>query len=235
VSSGRHENLATGETVNIAARLEALAPPNTVVISSATERLLRGAFALEDLGIHALKGVAEPMPVYRVLSPAAVHQNEGASRPDGGVFLVGRDEETGLLRRRWEQSKEGLGQVVLISGEAGIGKSALVATMRRQVAAENDTRIAFRCSPYHTNSALYPVITHLEQMLGFARDDTPASKLDRQGSEPVHIRHILKRLRILLQGSPCSRLSRRRPQQPGRNWRSRLPSAWSGCNIKVTV
>ena len=85
--------------------------------------------------------------------------------------LVGREEESGLLRRRWDQSKAGLGQVVFISGEAGIGKSALVEGLRAQVRAEGLPRIAFRCSPYHTNSALYPVITHIERLLQFAPDD----------------------------------------------------------------
>jgi predicted ATPase/class 3 adenylate cyclase len=175
----RLESLATGETVNIAARLEGLAQPNTVVVSSVTERLVRGAFVLDDLGTHALKGVAEPMQVFRVLSPTEVHRDEDERMPDGGVFLVGRDEEVGLLLRRWEQSKDGLGQVVLISGEAGIGKSTLTATMRTRVAQAGATRITFRCSPYHTNSALYPVIAHLEQMLGFDRDDSPEARLDK--------------------------------------------------------
>ncbi len=122
---GRHENLATGETVNIAARLEGLAAPNTVMISNVTARLVRGAFALEDLGPHELKGVAEPMPVFRVLGPLEAHEDETILV--GVPFLVGRDEETGLLLRRWEQAKESLGQVVLVSGTAGIGKSSLVA------------------------------------------------------------------------------------------------------------
>src|SRR5262249_19696339 len=91
--------------------------------------------------------------------------------------LVGRDEESGLLRRRWEQSKAGLGQVVFVSGEAGIGKSALVEGLRAQVRAEGLPRIAFRCSPYHTTSALYPMITHIEHLLQFAPDDLPATKL----------------------------------------------------------
>ena len=91
--------------------------------------------------------------------------------------LVGRDEESGLLRRRWEQSKAGLGQVVFVSGEAGIGKSALVEGLRAQVRAEGLPRIAFRCSPYHTSSALYPVITHIERLLQFAPDDSHATRL----------------------------------------------------------
>ncbi len=178
-SGGRHENLALGETPNIAARLEGLAAPNTVVISPVTERLVRGAFVFEDLEAQVLKGVAEPMQIFRVLRPTEAHRDKAESLPDGGTFLVGRDEEVGLLLRRWEQSKEGLGQVVLISGEAGIGKSSLVATVRAHVAQEESTRIAFRCSPYHTNSTLYPVMTHLEQMLGFDRDDSPDVKLDK--------------------------------------------------------
>jgi class 3 adenylate cyclase/predicted ATPase len=174
---GRHENLATGETVNIAARLEGLAQPNTLVISAVTERLVRGSFALEHLGPQMLKGVAEPMDVFRVLGPMEVHEDEiGAV---GVPFLVGRDEEAGLLLRRWEQSKAGLGQVVLISGEAGIGKSSLVSVVRTHVAQQGYTRITFRCSPYHTNSALYPVITHLEQRLGFDRADIPDVKFYR--------------------------------------------------------
>ena len=94
-------------------------------------------------------------------------------------FLVGRDEEIGLLRRRWEQTKEGLGQVVLLSGEAGIGKSSLVEALRAHVRAEGVPRLAFRCSPYHQNSALYPMITHIEHLLRWQRDDTPAMRLDK--------------------------------------------------------
>jgi class 3 adenylate cyclase len=110
-SDGRQENLATGETVNIAARLEGLAQPNTVVVSSVTERLVRGAFALDDLGPHELKGVTEPMAVFQVIGPTEMYRDADESLPDGGVFLVGRDEEVGLLLRRWEQAKEGLGRV----------------------------------------------------------------------------------------------------------------------------
>jgi class 3 adenylate cyclase/predicted ATPase len=174
---GRHEHLALGETPNIAARLQALAPANAVVISAVTARLVQGTFALEALGTHALPGVAEPMALSRVRGLLAT-----ASRDDEFVtaavpLLVGRDEEVGLLRRRWEQSKAGLGQVVLISGEAGIGKSALVEALRAQARAEGLPRITVRCSPYHTNSALYPVITHLEHLLQFAPDDSPTTRL----------------------------------------------------------
>jgi class 3 adenylate cyclase/predicted ATPase len=187
----RHEHLALGETPNLAARFQALAAPDTVAISTATARLVQGAFALEDLGVHSLKGVAEPMPVFRVIGPVEMHGLAEEVTPSKAPFLVGRDEEVGLLLRRWEQSKEGLGQVVLISGEAGIGKSALVETMRAHVRAEGLPRIAFRCSPYHTNSVLYPVITHIERLLHFGRDDPSEAKLDK-------LERVLKRYALPL-------------------------------------
>src|SRR5262249_41274424 len=148
-----------------------------VVISAVTARLVHGTFALEDLGTHALHGVAEPMAVSRVRGLAATPSSDEEFFTAAVPVLVGREEESGLLRRRWEQSKAGLGQVVLISGEAGIGKSALVEALRAQVRAERLPRIAVRCSPYHTNSALYPVISHLEHLLQFEPDDAPATRL----------------------------------------------------------
>jgi class 3 adenylate cyclase/predicted ATPase len=175
----RYEQLAMGDTPNIAARLQGLAAPDTVVLSAVTERLVQRRFALESLGTHQLKGVTELMPVFQVLGLPDTADDEEAATPGEAVFLVGRDEELGLLRRRWEQSKAGLGQVVLIRGEAGIGKSSLVETIRVQVRCEGYTRVAARCSPYHTNSALYPVIEHVQRALQLQRDDTPAVKLDK--------------------------------------------------------
>src|SRR5262249_46889599 len=174
---GRHEHLALGETPNLAARLEALAPANAVVISAVTARLVSGTFALEDVGPHTLRGVAEPMPISRVRGVLAPTSRDEEFVTATVPVLVGREEENGLLRRRWEQSKAGLGQVVFVSGEAGIGKSALVEGLRAQVRAEGLPRIAYRCSPYHTTSALYPVITHIEHLLQFAPDDPPSTKL----------------------------------------------------------
>src|SRR5262249_1061153 len=156
-------------------------------LGAVTARLVQGAFALEDLGTHTLKGVAEPMPVYRVLRPIEAHHDEEEVPPLGVPMLVGRDEEIGLLRRRLEQAKgglgpggegrEGLGQVVLVSGEAGIGKSALVRAVRQHIRREGVVRITYRCSPYHTHSAFYPIIVHLEWLLQFERDDSPATRL----------------------------------------------------------
>jgi class 3 adenylate cyclase/predicted ATPase len=174
---GRHEHLALGETPNLAARLQALAPTNTVVISAVTARLVQGTFTLEDLGTHTLHGVAEPMTISRVRGLLATASRDEEFVTATVPVLVGREEESGLLRRRWDQSKAGLGQVVFVSGEAGIGKSALVESLRVQVRAEGLPRIAFRCSPYHTTSALYPVITHIERLLQFEPDDSPVTRL----------------------------------------------------------
>jgi class 3 adenylate cyclase/predicted ATPase len=174
---GRHEHLALGETPNIAARLEGLAPANTVVVSAVTARLVQGTFLLDDLGMHTLHGVAEPMAVSRVRGILTTPNHDEEFVTASVPVLVGREEESGLLRRRWEQSKAGLGQVVFVSGEAGIGKSALVEGLRAQVRAEGLPRITYRCSPYHTTSALYPVITHIEHLLQLAPDDAPGTKL----------------------------------------------------------
>src|SRR5262245_5207678 len=175
---GRHERLALGETPNIAARLQAVVPANSVVISAVSARLVRGTFALEDVGTHTLRGVAEPMTIMRVHGLLTPRPDEECLTPPVPV-LVGREEERGLLRRRWNQSQAGFGQVVFVSGEAGIGKSALVTELRAQVRAEGLPRMAFRCSPYHAASALYPVITHLERLWQFAVDDAPATRLTK--------------------------------------------------------
>jgi class 3 adenylate cyclase/predicted ATPase len=175
----RHEQLALGETPNIAARLEGLAEPNTVAISAMTKRLVEGAFVMEDLGSHRLKGVPEPIAVAQVLNPIVTQSDDEEVVTGVVTALVGRDEEIGLLLRRWEQSKEGFGQVVLINGEPGIGKSALAEVLREHVASQGYTRATYHCSPYHTNSALYPVITHLQRLWRWERDDTPAEKLEK--------------------------------------------------------
>jgi class 3 adenylate cyclase/predicted ATPase len=175
---GRHENLALGETPNIAARLEGLAQPNTAVISPMTAQLVQRSFVLEELGPHELKGVAEPMRLYTVVRPREVgHDDDGTMRSSRFATLVGRDEEIGLLLRRWEQSQAGLGQVVMLSGEAGIGKSSLVEGLRDHVRQAGGTRIAFRCSPYHTNSALYPIIAQVQRALGWQPEDTADTQL----------------------------------------------------------
>jgi len=142
--AGRH---AMGETLNIAARLQGLAPPNGVVISPVTARLVSGTFALEGAGTHTLRGIVEPMAISLVRGPRATPGLDEDFATAKVPPLVGREEESGLLLRRWNESKAGLGQVVFVSGEAGIGKSALVRALREHVRAEGSPRMAFRCSP----------------------------------------------------------------------------------------
>ena len=189
-SGDRLENLATGETVNIAARLEGLAQANTAIISPATAQLVQRSFVLEEIGLHELKGVAAPMMLYGVVSSREAEHDEHEEMLSGGFdALVGRDEEIGLLLRRWEQSKEGSGQAVLISGEAGLGKSSLVEGLRSHVRQEGFTRITFRCSPYTANSAMHPVIEHVQRVLGWQREDSTETKLDKleQALQPTSL------------------------------------------------
>ncbi len=175
----QHGHLALGDTPNIAARLEGLAAPDTIIISGATARLVHDDFALEELAPRTLKGVAEPMMAARVLQPKAVSNEADAGVVVEGRFLIGREEEVGLLHRRWEQSKDGSGQVVVLTGEAGIGKSTLVETIYGTIAESDGVRVVFRCSPYHQNSALYPIIEHLQRVLRFEREDKPADKFEK--------------------------------------------------------
>src|SRR5262249_10181288 len=157
----RTERLALGNTPNLAARVQGKAEPNTVVISQATYRLVQGFFTCEELGPQSLKDVAAPLELYRVHGTGEADTRFDVSVQRGLVPLVGREEEPHVLERRWTQAKEGSGQVVLLSGEAGIGKSRLVQALKEEVSAEGATRLEFRCSPYHQNSAFYPIFDHL--------------------------------------------------------------------------
>jgi class 3 adenylate cyclase/tetratricopeptide (TPR) repeat protein len=172
-------NLAVGETPNLAARLQGLAAAHEIVIAPATRRLVRDAFALTDLGAHALKGIAEPVLAWRV---DRVARTQGRFEAAHGAMdltpLVGREEEIALLLRRWQQASDGDGQVVLIGGEPGIGKSRLTQAFRKSLTGLH-TILRYQCSPYHLTSALYPFIEQFEFRAGFARDDTPEQKLDK--------------------------------------------------------
>jgi class 3 adenylate cyclase/predicted ATPase len=174
-----HEQLALGETPNVAARLQGVAASNTVVISAATFQLLGGFFACQPLGTRPVKGIAQPLAVYRVLYESMARSRLEAAGSTSLTPLVGREQEVALLRERWAQVKEGMGQVVLLSGEAGIGKSRLVQILMAQVATEPQAWLTpCQCSPYHQNTALYPLIELLERVaLRFERDETPEQKL----------------------------------------------------------
>jgi class 3 adenylate cyclase/predicted ATPase len=172
------ERGVVGETPNLAARLQGLAPANTLVIGEATRRQIGGLFDLVDLGPQPLAGFAEPQRAWRVIGESGVVSRFEALR-SGTTPLVGRDEEIELLTRRWEQAKSGEGRVVLISGEPGIGKSRLTAALSEHIEAEPHTRLRYFCSPHHQDSALYPFIAQLERAAGFARDHTVDAKLGK--------------------------------------------------------
>jgi class 3 adenylate cyclase/predicted ATPase len=168
-----------GETPNLAARLEGLAEPGCVLISAHTHALVEGLFVIEDLGAQTLKGFAEPIEVHRVRSETAARSRFEAAASQGLSPLVGREQEVALLLDRWDQAKGGEGQVALLSGEAGIGKSRITKVIHEHAEQSNHVRIRYQCSPYHTNSALHPVIDHIERAAGFARDDPADANLDK--------------------------------------------------------
>ena len=171
-STGRSEQLALGETPNVAARIQGRAAPNTLVISDATARLVQGYFVCQDLGMQPLRGVAEPIAVYRVLSESGATSRLDVAQTRGLTPLVGREQEVGLLLERWEQAKAGHGQVVLLSGEAGIGKSRLVQMLKEHVANEPHVRWECRSLPYYQNTALYPLIELWQRTLQWQQDET---------------------------------------------------------------
>jgi class 3 adenylate cyclase/tetratricopeptide (TPR) repeat protein len=180
VGSGEaQERGIVGETPNLAARLQGIAEPNTVVIAESTRKLLGDLFELAALGPKDLKGIGGRVRAWAALRPASVESRFEALHASGLTELVGREEELELLLRRWSRAKTGEGQVVLLSGEAGIGKSRLTAAMLERLAAEPHTRLRYFCSPQRTDSALYPVIGQMERAAGFVHDDTAQAKLDK--------------------------------------------------------
>jgi hypothetical protein len=179
IGSGEaQERGIVGETPNLAARLQGIADPNTVAIADSTRKLVGNLFELEDRGPQELKGIDGTVRAFVALRPSMVESRFEALRI-ATTPMVGRDEEMTLLVRRWEQAKTGEGQIVLVSGEPGIGKSRLAETMVEGLASEPHTRLRFFCSPHHQDSALYPVIAHLERAAGFRRDDTAEQRLDK--------------------------------------------------------
>ena len=172
------EQAVIGETPNLAARLQGLAEPNTVVIADNTRRMLGGLFDYRDLGTLPVAGIDYPVHVWRVLGASLVGSRFEALRA-ASTPLIGREEEIALLTRRWERAKAGDGSVVLIVGEPGIGKSRIAQTLLEQLGEEPHTRLRFFCSPHHQHSALYPSITQLEQAAGFRREDTAETRLDK--------------------------------------------------------
>jgi class 3 adenylate cyclase/tetratricopeptide (TPR) repeat protein len=175
---GGETNAVVGETPNLAARLQAEAPPGGVVIAPATRRLTGAWFRYHNLGARPLKGIDEPLPLTQVLDEQPAESRFAATRAALLTPFVGRDQEIGLLLDRWRLASDGEGQVVLLSGEAGIGKSRISEILRERVA-EVGTRIRYQCSPYYTDTALFPAITQLRAAARIEPDDPPAAKLDK--------------------------------------------------------
>ena len=178
-SGASQEQAIVGETPNLAARLQGVAEPNRVVIAESTRKLVGNLFELEDLGAQDLKGIAGPVRAWATLRPATIESRFDALHASGLTELVGREEELDLLLRRWSKAKGGEGQVVLLSGEAGIGKSQLTAALLERLATEPHTRLRYFCSPQHTDSAFYPIIGQMERAAAITHDDALPTKLDK--------------------------------------------------------
>ena len=180
IGSGEaQERGIVGETPNLAARLQGIAEPNMVVLAEGTRKLLGNLFELEDLGAKDLKGIAGPARAWAALRPAVVESRFEALHSTGMTDLVGREEEFELLLRRWSKAKTGEGQVVLLSGEAGIGKSRLTAALRDHLVGKPHTQLRYFCSPQHKDSPLYPIIGQMQHAAGLIHEDSPQAKLDK--------------------------------------------------------
>ena len=193
-SSRRQEQLALGETPNVAARIQARATPNTLVVSRATYRLIQGYFECQDLGAQALRGVTESMHIYQVLSESGATSRLDVAQPRGLTPLVGRESEVALLQERWEQAKAGHGQVILLTGDAGIGKSRLIQTLKDHVANEPHVRWECRSAEYYQNTALFPLVDLFQRLLRFQAQDTPDEKFGK-------LEQMLRQYRLPLEES----------------------------------
>jgi class 3 adenylate cyclase len=180
VDEGVEATAAIGVTPNIAARLQALATPDSVVISAAAYRLIAGYFDCRELGFHSIRGISQPMAVYHVLHESAARTRLDVAVQRGLPPMQGRDGELGRLADRWTRAREGHGGVALVAGEPGIGKSRLTWALQQHVAQSPDAfLIRMSCSPYFVNTAFYPFIQHLERVLEFGPDDTVEQRLDK--------------------------------------------------------
>ena len=172
IGSGDAQERAVGEMPNLAARLQSIAGPNTVVIAESTRKLVGNLFQLEDLGAKDLRGISGPVRAWAALSTSGIESRFEALHASGLTELIGREEELELLVRRWSKAKTGEGQVVLLSGEPGIGKSRLTAALLEHLAAEPHTRLRYFCSPQHTDSTLYPIISQMKRAAGVSHTTT---------------------------------------------------------------
>ena len=222
-SGAAREEVMVGETPNLAARLRELAGPGAVVIAPTTRRLVGGLFELAELGPVRLKGFAEPLAAFRVAGEGRAESRFEALHGHSLTPLVGREPELAILLKRWAFVKEGTGQVVLVSGEPGIGKSRLIWALRQELSGEPHLAVSHFCSPYHTNTALHPIITQLERAAGFAPDDEPETKLAKLerllGQATSHLDEAVPLIAALLgvpSGELCQALNLSPQQQKQR-------------------
>jgi len=171
--------LAVGETPNLAARLQGVAGPDEIIMAPRSQRLVAGLFDFDDLGRQRLKGIVEPIRAWRVAGERQVDGRFDAAHSGSLTPLVGREAEIALLLERWRQAKDGEGQVVLISGEPGIGKSRIIKEFQARISADRHLLLDYQCSPYHTNTPYYPITDHTARIAHFGPDDPPQLKLDK--------------------------------------------------------
>ena len=186
-----------GQAAQLAGSLERVAEPNSVVIAASTRQLVGNLFDCKDLGQMTLNGFSEPIPAWRVLAPSGIENRFEALRT-ATTPLIGRDEELELLPRRWRQSAHGEGRVVLLSGEPGIGKSRLAVELQKHLQSELHAHLRYFCSPHHQDSALYPIISQLQQAAGFRRDDTARQRLDKLEAVLLQSRNNLEEAAALI-------------------------------------
>ncbi|GJL83788.1 MAG: adenylate/guanylate cyclase domain-containing protein [marine bacterium B5-7] len=173
------ESTVVGETPNLAARIQSLAVPNTVIVGRGTYALCDTRFEFENLGTHRLRGISQRVPVWRAVAPVVSESRFDARTNAGLTTFHGRDQDIAVVLDRWNTAKTGHGQLVLLTGEAGIGKSRIVQVVGEEISTEHHTKLRFQCSPHHSNSALYPVINQLQMSSGFTAKDNAEQKLDK--------------------------------------------------------
>ena len=173
------EKGAVGETINLASRLQGIAQPGSIVVSERVHRLAGGSFEYQDLGEQTLKGIARPTQAYRIVGVSQAASRFEAATQEGLTPLVGREQELGLLLERWQLAQDDEGQVVLLSGEPGIGKSRILSALRERLEGQGAQTLRLQCSPYYVNSTFWPSIDNFERALKFGRDEPPESKLDK--------------------------------------------------------
>jgi class 3 adenylate cyclase len=216
------EHSASGETPNLAARLQEQARPGEIVLADDTRKLVGDSFVLESLGMLDLKGFAEPVETWRLIREQRVATRFEAQHMQGLVEFIGRESEVALLLERWALARDGEGQVVVLSGEAGIGKSRICQVLRERLVGESVATVLLQCSPYFCNSALYPIVQHLERTAGMASADSTedrARKLEQlAGTQPATSLGCLLRLMACpMAAAPCLAVARRRKKRRTRS------------------